>query len=381
MALLRKLFTKKFGIISVFVCLLLGAAGFYTAQVVIHTTSATEFCLSCHEMTIPYKEYQQSKHYKNQFGVRAECADCHVPHGGIALIQAKVLAFKDVIGHVRGTIDTPEKYEEKRLEMAQNVWATMEKSDSRECRSCHSFDAMDSASQKEEAKSQHAKAQTDKQTCIACHRGVVHHKPDMSSLSRNALKQMQDAMTDQWKAGDTYYPMTVTTAYASPADDAEEAGLILPASPIKVVKVQGDWAEIEVTGWRQEDVDGLITAAKGHRIFQATLKEAGQSMVKTGQSWTDPDTEYKWTETTLTTWVKRAKMTKDLQSLWTYASNTYTASCSSCHTAYGPEHFTANQWPSIIKSMERFAQMPRDENFLVVKYLQLGASDVTGKKH
>lgn len=376
---LKKIVTKKFGLISIVFCLLLGAAGLYATQTGMHMTNSLEFCVSCHGMSTPYQEYQQSKHYRNHAGVRAICSDCHVPHEGLGLLKAKILAANDLLGHFLGTIDTPEKFEAKRLELAQRVWDKMEKSDSRECRNCHSFDAMVLDTQSEDARKQHAKAPGEGRTCISCHHGVVHKKPDMSALSQNALASLRQKMNDNWKAGDRYYPIEIMPLFVTPSEDAEAAGSILPATQIKVVQVKGDWAEVEIAGWRQEEVDSVIYEVRGQRIFAATVKEAGAELITNDRSWIDEETEYRWTEATLKAWMRRTPLTDSTEGLWNYASNTYNGTCSSCHAAYSPDHFTANQWPSMIKSMERFAQLPRNEHLLVVKYLQLQASDVGGK--
>ncbi|WP_413784108.1 NapC/NirT family cytochrome c [Aliivibrio fischeri] len=42
---------------------------------------------------------------------------------------------------------THEKYEEHRLAMAETVWEQMRENDSATCRSCHSFDAMETYDQ------------------------------------------------------------------------------------------------------------------------------------------------------------------------------------------------------------------------------------------
>ena len=47
---------------------------------VLEQTNTTEFCTSCHSMQWVKEEWMESVHYKNASGVRAECADCHVPH-------------------------------------------------------------------------------------------------------------------------------------------------------------------------------------------------------------------------------------------------------------------------------------------------------------
>lgn len=141
-------------------------------------TNEMEFCTSCHTMQIPLKELQENIHYKNASGVQATCADCHVPKPFIPKMIAKVMASKDVYHEILGTIDTPEKYEAYRWNMASRVWAKMKANDSRECRSCHDFANMDLAEQDRTARSKHGNAQDKGQTCIDCHKGVAHEEPD-----------------------------------------------------------------------------------------------------------------------------------------------------------------------------------------------------------
>lgn len=143
-----------------------------------HYTNRMEFCISCHEMENgPYAEYKKTIHYSNRTGVRAECNDCHVPKDFGPKVMAKVMAAKDVWHHLLGTIDTPEKFEEHRLDMAKRVWAKMSASGSRECRNCHAFDAMNLEEQGRRAKLKHPQAKQDGKTCIDCHKGIVHELP------------------------------------------------------------------------------------------------------------------------------------------------------------------------------------------------------------
>jgi cytochrome c-type protein NapC len=123
-------------------------------------------------------EYQETLHWRNQSGVRAGCADCHVPREFFPKMYAKLIATKDIYHEIVGTIDTPEKFEAHRWDMANRVWAKMERTDSRECRACHAFDAMDLAEQSRSARSRHAKAEDAGMTCIECHQGVAHYLPD-----------------------------------------------------------------------------------------------------------------------------------------------------------------------------------------------------------
>ncbi len=141
-------------------------------------TNTTEFCTSCHSMQTNLKELQESTHWQNRSGVHAGCANCHVPQPFIPKMVAKIIAAKDVYHEFMGTIDTPEKYEAHRWDMASRVWAKMKATDSRECRSCHDYAHMALDAQDRSARNRHSNAPDKGDTCIDCHKGVVHLLPD-----------------------------------------------------------------------------------------------------------------------------------------------------------------------------------------------------------
>jgi cytochrome c-type protein NapC len=155
-------------------------------------TNRTEFCVSCHEMSIPMEELKKTVHYKNRSGTSVSCADCHVASSKHPLDYArkltmKVLAARDVVGHLKGTVDTADKFEANRLTMAKRVWARMQETDSRECRNCHDFKTMDPDKQKDRSVVKHEGAIEDGKTCIECHKGIAH-KPVHQLLEQDAAK-------------------------------------------------------------------------------------------------------------------------------------------------------------------------------------------------
>jgi cytochrome c-type protein NapC len=144
----------------------------------VEASNKMEFCISCHEMeNNVYKEYRTTIHYQNRSGVQAVCADCHVPKEWGYKMVRKIRATNELWGKLVGTIDTPEKFEAKRLELARHEWKRMKESDSRECRNCHGFGAMNTDTQKQRARKQHEMAVKDRMTCIDCHKGIAHKKP------------------------------------------------------------------------------------------------------------------------------------------------------------------------------------------------------------
>ncbi|RPI46062.1 MAG: Denitrification system component NirT [Betaproteobacteria bacterium] len=141
-------------------------------------TNTLEFCVSCHEMKHNvYEEYKKTVHYTNRSGVRVICSDCHVPREWTAKLIRKVKATNELYHKLVGTIDTPEKFNAKREELAKRVWASMVASDSHECRNCHSYQAMDFHKQTTRAREKMEEAMNKGVTCIECHKGVAHTLP------------------------------------------------------------------------------------------------------------------------------------------------------------------------------------------------------------
>ena len=145
---------------------------------VVEATNTEAFCIGCHEMrNNVYEEYKKTIHYNNRTGVRAVCSDCHVPKEWGAKMMRKIQATRELYGKLTGSIDTREKFEAKRLSLAENEWKRMKSNNSLECRNCHSMVSMDPEKQKQRAKKQHELAQRDGETCIDCHKGIAHQKP------------------------------------------------------------------------------------------------------------------------------------------------------------------------------------------------------------
>ena len=141
-------------------------------------TNTETFCISCHEMQENvFKEYRNTVHYQNRTGVRATCPDCHVPKDWTHKIARKIQASNELWHHMLGSVDTPEKFNAKRIRLAQSEWARMRGNDSRECRNCHHFDYMDYAEQGRRASAQHQKGFGESKTCIDCHKGIAHTLP------------------------------------------------------------------------------------------------------------------------------------------------------------------------------------------------------------
>ncbi|PIQ37863.1 MAG: cytochrome C [Lysobacterales bacterium CG17_big_fil_post_rev_8_21_14_2_50_64_11] len=150
----------------------------------LEATNTEAFCTSCHEMRDNvFEELKHTIHYSNRSGVRATCPDCHVPHQWTDKIARKMQASKEVWGKLFGTINTREKFLQRRLELATHEWRRLKANDSLECRNCHNFAYMDFTRQSPRAGKIHARwLQGGEKTCIDCHKGVAHRLPDMAGV-------------------------------------------------------------------------------------------------------------------------------------------------------------------------------------------------------
>jgi cytochrome c-type protein NapC len=171
--------SAKYSLLALLVVGFVGGIIFWGAfHTGLEATNTLAFCTGCHEMRdTVYVEYQETIHFKNRSGVRVICSDCHVPKDWTHKMIRKSKAAFEVWGKITGSIDTPEKFEAKRMELAGHEWKRMSESGSRECRNCHDFDAMSNEKQKQSNYKRHMTAQKDGKTCIDCHKGIAHHLP------------------------------------------------------------------------------------------------------------------------------------------------------------------------------------------------------------
>ncbi len=183
--------------------IVIGIIGWGGFNWTLELTNTEGFCISCHEMEKNvYEELKETVHFTNRTGVRATCPDCHVPKEWIYKIKRKIQASNELYHKLMGTIDTTEKFEAHRLDMAMREWKRMKSTNSRECRNCHQFKSMNLEHQDERSAERHDphvwEVMDDKapsKTCIDCHKGVAHQLPANweAAVDKDPLLSQQDS--------------------------------------------------------------------------------------------------------------------------------------------------------------------------------------------
>lgn len=355
--------------------------GFNTA---LEKTNTEEFCVGCHAENVA-PEFANTIHDKNRSGVRATCPDCHVPHEWTAKISRKIQASKEVFAHFAGFIDTPEKFEDRRLVLAQHEWERFSANGSLECRNCHDYDGMDFSKMSPTARVQMKNAAERDQSCVDCHKGIAHHLPKNMDSSGGLISELVNlSHNTKYADGETVYSVRYLPVYED-KDLKVEAGLLNPASGVKVIAQTDKAVEVEIAGWRKDKGYGrVIQEDFGMNIPVASLvKESAQNeqVVDKYEEKVDDLTGLPWQRVTAKVWMPKDSLVNDITPVWEKAKSAYTTNCSVCHTQPAENHFDANTWPGMFDGMLAFVNFDRDSEALVRKYLQKHSSDFSDEKH
>ncbi|WP_299727127.1 pentaheme c-type cytochrome TorC [uncultured Endozoicomonas sp.] len=349
---------------------------------VLELTNTEAFCISCHSMRdTVYPELQETVHWSNHSGVRATCPDCHVPHNWTHKIARKMQASKEVWGAIFGTIDTPEKFEAKRIELASHEWARLSANNSLECKNCHSYASMKWEDMSPLAQKQMKAAAERDQSCIDCHKGIAHHLPVTDGRSHLLLSAVSVTIPE---VGKNYYAVLQKPLFMD-ATSKEEAGVLNVATEITVTDKEKDRVKFRLEGWRKRIGTGrIINEDFGINIREAELiKEAAQSdsVVQVLEEKVDDVTGLTWQKVIVDIWTGSGELTDNVAGMWDFASTTYRESCSQCHSQPEVAHFDANTWPGMFNGMIAFVNMDDDTQNLVLKYLQLHSSTYADPHH
>lgn len=369
--------TISLGVLSFggFVTGILFWGGFNTAMEVANTE---EFCISCHEMAdTVYVELQETVHWENRTGVRATCPDCHVPHEWTNKVARKMQASKEVWGAIFGTINTPEKFEAKREELARHEWARFEANGSLECRNCHDYDSMDWDKMSDEAVFYMQPAAALNTGCINCHKGIAHHLPESSGESP-VLVALESRAVSSLKEGEEYFAIDAVELFKDEAM-TEPAGTLELGAPVVVVASQGDKVQLRLDGWRKDKGFGRVLYHDFGLNMRAAILEkdtaTDDALVLASETRNDDNTGLDWSEVSVDLWARAEGFVDDEQVLWDIAAESYASDCSTCHAQPDPEHISANAWPAMFNGMVGFTNFDETERKLVLTYLQKHSSD------
>jgi hypothetical protein len=171
--------------------------------------------------------------------------------------------------------------------------------------------------------------------------------------------------------GQLLYTAGSVPLYAAAADHAAAATI----TPGTALQADGSAASgmqaVTIEAWTQDGADSTLFAAAGRRIVLARLKD-GAAKPPVLATMTDPYGNV-WHQVRLMGFAPTADLVPDQESVWVKARALYSKRCSACHALHHTNEFTANQWPTILKTMTRNAALQPDQAALITQYLQTHA--------
>jgi trimethylamine-N-oxide reductase (cytochrome c), cytochrome c-type subunit TorC len=348
----------------------LGAWGSYEGVTSLVTTNA--FCTSCHEMQVVADGYHQSVYFMNPVGVRADCADCHVPKPFIARVVHMILANRDVVGHVLGVIDTPAKFEAQRLDMAKRVWAEMTDNGSVGCRGCHSFEAMDFSRQPVAASTAMHVAMPPGTSCITCHRGIAHRiavapvkLPALPPVVQAAPVQAAPVQAAPVQASTKGFVGVATTQLSATPAAAPFATLYV-STPLAIAASATGVAHVTSRLWLKGDAvsAGPLYAAPGGIQLGRLDSAPPATNAKAGAA------DNGWLPLDLNGYLAADAVVDSLEPVWQAAESTYEFTCAGCHVLHAAAAYSPAQWDTEMATMAKSANLRPDDAMFVLKWLQ-----------
>nr|VFJ99429.1 MAG: trimethylamine-N-oxide reductase (cytochrome c), cytochrome c-type subunit TorC [Candidatus Kentron sp. H]VFK01560.1 MAG: trimethylamine-N-oxide reductase (cytochrome c), cytochrome c-type subunit TorC [Candidatus Kentron sp. H]VFK03981.1 MAG: trimethylamine-N-oxide reductase (cytochrome c), cytochrome c-type subunit TorC [Candidatus Kentron sp. H] len=315
------------------------------------------------------EEYRRSPFYENNLGLRVPCADCHVPKPLVAKPWRKMKASREVYHKVMGTMDTPEKFEARRIMLAGNEWKRFRESDSRECRHCHSYAAMTIDEQPNDAHCRHPVAMDEGYTCIDCHKGFVHRLPNLEGEIQKAGERFEAALAADTLAGNALYVARTAALHSEPRAEQSIIAELEPGTPVTVLARNDGWFRVRVQGRQYQSNyrtlyemgDHIAPLALGRDEILTTTDEPAIRDSATGLDWRPADLEG---------WVSRQALTSEISSLWDYGKALYQNGCVRCHVVFSPSDFWATQWKNHIRNMRRKVDLGTEQTNILLGYLQ-----------
>lgn len=147
-------------------------------------------------------------------------------------------------------------------------------------------------------------------------------------------------------------------------------GKVTVATPVEVLQKKGSQALIRVSGWSLKEYPAQIFKEPGVRIENASFDE--EKVVKLNPKAGEKTVQGNvWVKSSAQGWVPAKALTGNLQGLWAKAKARNAEACATCHAAQPANHFTANQWATLLPVRGgRAGHTRKGANELMFKWLQ-----------
>ncbi|OCL84313.1 cytochrome C [Arcobacter porcinus] len=178
-------------------------------------------------------------------------------------------------------------------------------------------------------------------------------------------------LTSSLFANEIFYTGSVKNLYETSKSNSTK-GRLLPTSKVEILGEENNRYKIKIVGFVKEGVEHALYFTQKNRILVAGLSKNNSFEVLSSEKTGNED----FSQLELVAFIDKDDLTKDLNSLYVKAAELYGNNCGICHSAHDKKEFTANLWPSVMKSMLSRTALTKEDNYLVVQYLQKHSKDM-----
>ncbi|WP_141048060.1 cytochrome C [Aliarcobacter cryaerophilus] len=175
-------------------------------------------------------------------------------------------------------------------------------------------------------------------------------------------------------SSEDWYVGSVKNLYEN-SKSSDIKGRLLPTSKIEVLDEVDGRYKVKISGFAKDKEEFALYYSYKNRILVAGLSKTSNFDIVSSKKVELKEFE-NFKKLEIIAFVDKDNLTKDLNSLYAKADELYKNNCGICHSAHDKKEFTANLWPSVMKSMLSRTAITKEENYLVVQYLQKHAKDM-----
>ena len=157
------------------------------------------------------------------------------------------------------------------------------------------------------------------------------------------------------------------------ATSNKSIGRLLPTNAVKIIEESGNRVKITIRGFKNPAVNDVVYYSDSERVIAAAFAKTAKidyKMIEKGENG-------KWDKVEVSVYADKGGFENELAPMFARADQLYKDNCGICHTAHATDHYKANQWPSLVKSMLSRTAIDKKDEWLITQYLQKHSSDVS----
>ena len=153
-------------------------------------------------------------------------------------------------------------------------------------------------------------------------------------------------------------------------------GRLLPTNAVSIEPAKNERVKLIITGYVNPSVANVIYFSDSQRVIAAAFSKTANIEFKILQKGKNG----KWDKGQVIAYASKDNFTDELKPMLVRAEQLYNENCGIGHVLPEPSHSKANQWPGLLQSMLSRTAIEKNDEWLVIQYLQKHSEDVKLKE-